>query len=126
PCHPRHSCSFFSVPVEQRNSAKGDETLRFVVHRSAPGSRLIFDYVLRSVLDGRCDFRGAATELGTKVTPEPFTFGIEPDAIADYLGARGFDEVRDAGSDDLKTGFPAARRDAYVKPWWRIADARVH
>jgi methyltransferase (TIGR00027 family) len=108
------------------SAAAVDETLRFVVCRSAPGSRLIFDYVLRSVLDGGCDFRGAATELARmKATPEPFTFGIEADAIADYLGTRGFDDVRDAGGDDLKTGFPATRRDAYVKPWWRIADARV-
>jgi methyltransferase (TIGR00027 family) len=107
-------------------AAAVDETLRFIVRRAAPGSRLIFDYVLRSVLDGRCDFRGAATELARmKATPEPFTFGIEPATIVDYLGARGFDDVRDAGGEDLKTSFPTARRDAYVKPWWRIADARV-
>ena len=31
-----------------------------------------------------------------KATAEPFTFGIEANVIADYLGARGFDEVRDA------------------------------
>jgi hypothetical protein len=82
--------------------------------------------VLRSVLDGRCDFRVATTELARmKATPEPFTFGIDADAITDHLESRGFDDVRDAGGDDLKTSFPATRPDAYVKPWWRIADARV-
>lgn len=108
------------------SAAAVDETLRFVVGRSAPGSRLIFDYVLRSVLDGRCELRGAATELARmKATAEPFTFGIAAESIADFLGARGFDDVRDAGGDELKVTFPRGRRAAYVKPWWRIADARV-
>jgi methyltransferase (TIGR00027 family) len=112
--------------VPYLSAAAVDETLRFVVDSSAPGSRVILDYVLRSVLDGRCDFRGAATELARmRQTSEPFTFGIDAEKIADFLGSRGFHDVRDAGGEQLKASFPAERRGAYVKPWWRIAYATV-
>jgi methyltransferase (TIGR00027 family) len=103
-----------------------DDTLRFVA-ASASGSKLIFDYVLRSVLDGTCDLRGAATEHSRmRRTPEPFVFGIAADDVTRFLTERGFTDVSDAGGDELKAhGFPPQRKGAYVKPWWRIVHATV-
>ena len=99
-----------------------DETLRFVRSSSRAGSRIVFDYLLRSVLDGTCTFRGAATEYARmSQTPEPFVYGLPADRVADFLAERGFGDVRDAGGDELKTpGFPVSRQAVYVKPWWRI------
>ena len=108
-------------------SAAADETLRFLASTCGPGSRLIFDYLVDSVIDGTCDYRGAATEYARmKETPEPFVFGIAPEDIEAFLSARGFGDVRDIGGDDLRDRcFPTGRRDAYVKPWWRIVHATV-
>jgi methyltransferase (TIGR00027 family) len=103
-----------------------DETLRFVRARSASGSVLLFDYILRSVLDGTCTARGAQTERDRmKATSEPFVFGIDEDEIEEFLSARGFCHVRDAGGDALRTRYLRGDRDAYVKPWWRIVHASV-
>jgi methyltransferase (TIGR00027 family) len=114
--------------VPYLNAEAVDDTLRFVVSSSGPGSMLIFDYVVKGVLDGTCELRGASTEMARmKRTAEPFVFGIAPEDITAFLEARGFRGVRDAGGDDLKARvFPASRRSAYVKPWWRIVYAAVN
>jgi methyltransferase (TIGR00027 family) len=113
--------------VPYLSAAAVDETLRFVASTCGAGSRLIFDYVVASVFDGTCDDRGARAEYARmKRTPEPFVFGIAPENIDTFLSARGFGGVRDIGGDALRDRcFPASRRTAYVKPWWRIVDATV-
>jgi methyltransferase (TIGR00027 family) len=103
-----------------------DDTLRFVANRSAPGSRLLFDYVLDTVVAGTCELRGAREEHAKmRRTPEPFRFGLAPAAIADFLERRGFRDVVDAGAEELGRYLVGDRRDAYVKPWWRIVHAVV-
>jgi methyltransferase (TIGR00027 family) len=113
--------------VPYLSAAAVDETLRFVASTCSKGSRLIFDYVVSSVIDGTCDYRGAANEHARmKRTPEPFVFGIAPENIEAFLSARGFSDVRDVGGDELRDRcFPVSRRTAYVKPWWRIVQATV-
>ena len=112
--------------VPYLTAAGVDETLRFIA-TGAAGSRLIFDYIVAGVLDGSCRMRGAAAERAHMLrTPEPFVFGIAPTEIATFLTVRGFSNVHDAGADELKARtFPASRRAAYVKPWWRIVHATV-
>ncbi len=104
-----------------------DATLGFIARGSAPGSVVVFDYILRSVLDGTCDMRGARSEdAKMKTSDEPFTFGIADGEAEAFLDARGFHRVTDVGADALRDRFvPASRRDAYVKPWWRIVRASV-
>src|SRR5262249_3114788 len=84
-------------------SAAGvDATLGPIRPSSAPGRRVIFDYVLRSAIDGRWELRGARNEVERmKRSDEPFVFGIDAADIASYLGSRGFAAVRDAGADEL-------------------------
>lgn len=103
-----------------------DETLRFVRSSSASGSIILFDYVLRSVLDGTCPARGAHNERDRmKTTSEPFVFGIDEDEVEAFLSARGFCDVHDIGGDALRTRYLRGDRDAYVKPWWHIVHASV-
>jgi methyltransferase (TIGR00027 family) len=104
-----------------------DATLAFIRSSSGPGSRVLFDYVLRAALEGTCELRGARNEVERmKRTDEPFVFGIDADEIAPYLVARGFTAVRDAGADELADRYlHGARARRYVKPWWRIVHAEV-
>jgi methyltransferase (TIGR00027 family) len=104
-----------------------DGTLRFVAAHAAPGSVLQFDYILESVLDGTCESRGARAEHAKMLnTPEPFVFGLAPDAMRDFLSERGFTVNQDLGAEELRERFmPSPRRAAYVKPWWRIVRATV-
>ena len=105
-------------------SAAGvDDTLRFIAGSSAPGSALIFDYVIRSVIDGSCDLNGARSEYEKmKTTSEPFVFGIDEGQVESFLMTRGFTDVKDAGAE-LARFLPESRRARYVKPWWRIVRA---
>ena len=104
-----------------------DATLDFIRSSSAPGSRVVFDYVLRAALEGTCELRGARNEVERmKRTDEPFVFGIDADEIEPFLAARGFGAVRDVGADELAQRYlHGARATRYVKPWWRIVHAEV-
>jgi methyltransferase (TIGR00027 family) len=109
-------------------SAAGvDATLQLIRSSSGPGSVVLFDYVLRSVLEGTCALRGAKNEHDRMArTPEPFVFGIEADEIEAFLSARGFADVCDVGADDLRARYLRdARVTRYVKPWWRIVHATI-
>jgi methyltransferase (TIGR00027 family) len=102
-------------------------TLDWIRGASAPGSRLIFDYVLSSVLDDTCTMRGARNERARmQRTPEPFVFGLDPARIGVFLADHGLVDAIDVGGDALGARYlTGARRGRYVKPWWRIVHARV-
>lgn len=102
-----------------------DAVLRFIAG-SAPGSRVVFDYVLASFIDGTCPMHGARNELERmRRTREPLVFGIPEDGIGAYLAARGFRCVDDVGGEALRDRYFAADSGRYVKPWWRIVRAEV-
>lgn len=70
---------------------------------SADGSRLIFTYVDRRVLDGSATFGGAAALLRkVEALGEPWTFGIVPEDLPRYLQARGFGLERDASASEYR------------------------
>jgi methyltransferase (TIGR00027 family) len=103
-----------------------DEVLRFIVSSGGSGSVVLFDYVVKSVLDGTCGMRGAREEFGKMSrSAEPFTFGIVDGGAEPFLEARGFRKVVDVGSSELKAEFFGGNQDAYVKPWWRMVHAAV-
>jgi methyltransferase (TIGR00027 family) len=79
-----------------------DATLRALAE-TAPGSRLIFTYVHRGVIDGSVDFEGGAT-LRAEVASvgEPWTFGLRPEELEGYLRERGLELVSDEGADDYR------------------------
>jgi methyltransferase (TIGR00027 family) len=102
-----------------------DETLAFVSSNSGKDSSIIFDYILKSVVNGTCDLEGAKNEFEKmNKTSEPLTFGIEKEKIESFLVDRGFQNVKDVGSEYLKElYFKDQHRNRKIKPWWRIVHA---
>ena len=94
-----------------------DETLRFVVQHSAPGSAIIFDYIYRLVLDG-VQKHGEVSNMRRYrfMTGEGLTFGIEEGTVESFLKERGFRQVRDMNANGLRqayfTGKNAGRKIA--------------
>jgi len=94
-----------------------DAPLSFVVHHSAPGSAIVFDYVYQAVLDGAQKESEISNMRRYRfMTGEGLTFGIPQGTAEAFLLARGFRTVKDVGGDDLKasylTGKTAARKVA--------------
>jgi methyltransferase (TIGR00027 family) len=102
-----------------------DETLAFVSSNSGKDSSIIFDYILKSVVNGTCDLEGAKNEFEKmNKTSEPLTFGIEKEEIESFLVDRGFQNIKDVGSEYLKElYFKDQHRNRKIKPWWRIVHA---
>lgn len=100
------------------------DVLGFIRTRSGPGSVVLFDYIVKSAVDGTCTMRGAENELARmRQTSEPLTFGIADGAVEPYLQAHGFADVVDVGAEELKGRYFAGHMERYVKPWWRIVAA---
>jgi methyltransferase (TIGR00027 family) len=101
--------------------------LAAIVEIAAPGSQVIFDYILPSVVDGTCHLEGAqAHRKYCARRGEPILFGIEPGELASYLRGIGLRLVDDIGHDGLKARYTAgSRRDIKVYPFLRIARADV-
>lgn len=84
-----------------------DDTLAFVVNNSGEGSSIVFDYALKSVLDGACDLKriNALLKFWRRVcvplTFEDFAFGIEEGTVEEFLSKRGFQQVENVTSEFL-------------------------
>jgi methyltransferase (TIGR00027 family) len=80
-----------------------DSTLKFIVENSAPGSAVLFDYIDEGFLNGN---RQPAEIKNMRryrfLTGEDLTFGISPDCIETFLIQRGFLQVQNVQSQDLK------------------------
>lgn len=68
-----------------------DKVLSFVRNHSGPKSSIVFDYIFKSMAEGKCDYYGAR-ESSRYVAKrgEPYTFGIEQGTVKEFLTARGF------------------------------------
>jgi methyltransferase (TIGR00027 family) len=85
------------------------------VGRSAAGSRLVFTYIHRGMLDGSARFVGADNTLATvRRAGEPYTFGFDPAELSRYLAARNLALVEDVGADTY--------RERYLTPRGRGAE----
>ena len=70
---------------------------------AAPGSRLLFDYCLRHVIERTNLPYGAAEILEfTSKRGEPMQWGSEPDELADFVAQFGFRVVEQWGPDALE------------------------
>jgi methyltransferase (TIGR00027 family) len=81
-----------------------DATLRGVARLCAPGSRLVFTYVHRGLLDGSPAFGDSQSvaRLVRRVN-EPWTFGLDPAELPAYLHERGLALVRDVDSVEYRS-----------------------
>jgi len=69
----------------------------------APGSHFIFTYIDAAVLDGSTRFEGADSVMRSLVrSGEPWTFGLRPKDVADYLAERGLRLLADQGAADYR------------------------
>ena len=105
-----------------------DETLAFVAENSGEGSRTIFDYAPKSLLDGDWDpeeARGYDPEYLSRIG-EPWLFGIEDGAIDEFLSRRGFCDALNFTSGLLKKAyFRGANQDREMSRFFRIVTATV-
>lgn len=95
--------------------------------RAAPGSRLVFTYVHRAVLDHPRSFVGTEKLLATlEASGESWTFGIDPSTLSDFLAQRGLGLERDLGAEEFRRlYFGEAARGMRGYEFYRIAVARV-
>jgi methyltransferase (TIGR00027 family) len=103
-----------------------DETLHFVSRFSAPGSRIVFTYLRRDILEGREEREGAAELIRyVRRQGERFTFGFDPDALAGHLAARGLALELDVGGAQYRSRYPTLMRGAKLSELSRVTLARV-
>jgi len=104
-----------------------DKTLAFVAENSGKGSSIIFSYIFRSAADGTCTLKGANTWRKALVKRgEPPTFGIEADAVEEFLYKRGFCKVKNVTMEFLKAAyFNEKNQDRQVFSWAGIVYATV-
>jgi methyltransferase (TIGR00027 family) len=83
-----------------RESVEG--ALTDIASVTAPGSRLVFDYLHRSTADGTSDDRGArrGRRRSARVR-EPWEFGIDPEEVPAWLRGFGFEVVEQMTGSDL-------------------------
>jgi len=91
-----------------------DSTLAFIANHSGEGSTVIFDYFYSQSL-GKGAPTGARNVIRiARALGENIEFGIEKGKLAEFLSARGFAQLRDINSTDLKdlyfTGANAGRK----------------
>jgi methyltransferase (TIGR00027 family) len=93
----------------------------------APGGHFIFTYVHSGVFDGGALFADAAAITRThRRAGEPWTFGMLPEAVADYLHKRGLRLVSDLGADEYRRkviGPSAAKIRGYS--FYHVARAEI-
>lgn len=112
------------------NAAGIDATFRFIRERSAPGSRVVYDYVLRQVIEGRFDglYAAGTTSVAVAVGGEPYVSGWTPRQAAAYLKRQRLQLVEDVGEKELARRHllgSDGKPDGRLVNWLRIVEARV-
>lgn len=104
-----------------------DETLKFVDERSASGSTIVFNYVIRATdAVGTVDRDVERMLERTKKWGEPIVFGLEKREVAGFLERRGLTLLENA--ECAQTGrayFDAVGREQEIASHLAIAHARV-
>lgn len=106
-----------------------DSTLKFIAEQTAPGSRVLFDYMPANMIDGSVDYYGGAESRAYMAEfGEPVIFGIPDQLTGPFLLERGLQLVEDIGPDELALRY--LRRadgaiDGRVAGYIRMAEALV-
>jgi methyltransferase (TIGR00027 family) len=102
------------------------QTLAFV-GTSAPGSILVFTYVLKSLIERRSGIPGADTMMDRVAKQgSPWLFGLEPESLASLLEPFHLRLLTDVGSADYQANyFKPLKRELVVSEMERIAQATV-
>ena len=92
---------------------------------TAPGTSVVFTYIHGGLLDGSEPFDGGARMLdNVRRLGEPWTFGLRPDAVGDFVARCRLRLREDLGADDYRRRYlGAAAMPGYR--FYRIAIADV-
>jgi O-methyltransferase involved in polyketide biosynthesis len=108
------------------NEAAVDMTLRWCA-AAAVGSTVIFTYIDKKIFDQpQAFFGGAKMTAMVRAVGEPWTFGLEPAQLTNFLNQRGLLLQQDVGASDYRAkyyGAAAQRMRGYE--FYRIAVADV-
>lgn len=104
-----------------------DDTLAFIVTNACHGSAVVFDYVYQALLDG------TQTQSEIKnmqryrfMTGEELKFGIPAGQVETFLLTRGFRQVTDICTEDLKAAyFTGKNADREIASGYGIVIGRV-
>lgn len=101
-------------------------TLRWISTNSAPGSRLSFTYVDRGLLDGTKSFARAEPWMArVERAGEPFTFGLDPETLADYLKQHGLRLISDTNTVAALTRYPERAKERPPPAFYHVALAQT-
>jgi methyltransferase (TIGR00027 family) len=101
-----------------------DTVFQYVAQSAAVGSRMVFTYIHRAILDGAMTFVGAATTRATvRRAGEPYTFGFDPTELPQYLAARGLTLIEDVGASTYRERYliPIGRGEEPLAEFQRAA-----
>jgi methyltransferase (TIGR00027 family) len=105
-----------------------DAVFRYAARSAAAGSRIVFTYIQRAMLDGSVRFEGAENTLATvRRAGEPYTFGFDPAELSAYLAQRGLRLIEDVGADAYRARYllPRGRQREPLAEYQRAAQAEV-
>ena len=105
-----------------------DAVFAYAARSAAPGSRIVFTYIERAMLDGSVRFEGAENTLATvRRAGEPYTFGFDPVELPRYLAERGLRLIEDIGADAYRARYlvPRGRQREPLAEYQRAALAEV-
>ena len=99
---------FICEGVTHYLSARAVDALFAHVARAAAGSRMVFTYIHRAILDGEPAFAGAGRTLATvRGSGEPYTFGFDPVELPRYVTERGLVLMEDVGAAEYRERYLA-------------------
>lgn len=99
------------------DDAAVDHTLAYITRHAAPGSTLVFDYVIRRFMKGplqRREFR--LLSVFRPLSGERLQWGLEVDEVVPFLERRGFTDIENLTHEALHARYfqgAAARREVY-------------
>jgi len=120
------SCFIWEGVTNYLTKQAVDATLQFI-STTAAGSQIIFTYVHQGVLDNSDEFEGTQNLMRLlQEDGEPWTFGIYPSEIADYVELQGLQLLEDIGSVDYRSRYMSKSRGPLQGyEFYRIARACV-
>ncbi|MGD8968571.1 MAG: SAM-dependent methyltransferase [Anaerolineae bacterium] len=90
-----------------------DATLRYVSGSAGAGSKIVFTYIWRGIIDGsaRSQVEERIVAFAERVG-SPWIFGLEPVGIPAYLAERGLTVIEDVGAEEYRERYlePVGRR----------------
>ena len=102
-----------------------DSTLR-EIRRIASEGALLFTYVDREVLDHPERFYGAVKLMARLESyGEPWTFGLDPAEVGEYLAARGFRLTKDVSVAEVWRTVGRSVEETRGYEFYRVASARL-